>query len=145
MESWRKVWREGVLPGLTAAHLESLRKALASDDSRLLQGVTCTPPPLSCVQEWPVEAACLFGIVGVEEHGGWGEAKVGEVEEFFTRLCFDIDQRMGETAGCRWLINWFDDTPRAEMRRLLLPEVKRGLLYLRKNPRHLSVPASESA
>ena len=42
-------------------------------------------------------------------------------------MCFAIDQRLGEPAGCRWFLNWFDETPRDEMRRLLLAEVARAL------------------
>jgi hypothetical protein len=45
----------------------------------------------------------------------------------FARASFEADQRLGELAGCRWFLNWFDETPRAEMRRLLLAEVNRAL------------------
>ncbi len=127
METWRKVWRVGVHPLLTVDQLESLRKAILSDDPRLIQGATCTPPPLSCLQDWPVEAACLFAFCGVEDHGGFGECKVAEAEEFFAKLCFDMDQNIGVAGGCRHVINWFDETPRDEMRRLLLPEVQRSI------------------
>ena len=34
---------------------------------------------------------------------------------------------LGEPAGCRWLLNWVDDTPREEMRGKLLGEVERSL------------------
>jgi hypothetical protein len=49
------------------------------------------------------------------------------VEEYFARLCFEADQRLGEPAVCRWFLNWFDDTPRDVMRRELLAEVERAL------------------
>lgn len=295
MEAWRKVWREGVAPLLSDTHLEALEKALVSDDPRLLQGATTTPPPLMCVQDWPVEAACALGYCGwrdietkingeqesvkpsdaieikltqgkvtwvspsdyphlsklswwtLEHHGRWyacrteylgggraneqkrnikmhqeimvppkgmvvdhidrnglnntrdnlrlvteadnkrncrrfgksifrgvypsptkgrwcaklsdggksvylgtftteheaaaafnkaaserfGDksvlnrfATVREVEEFFARMCYEIDLRVGEPAGCRWFLNWFDDTPRDEMRSELLTEVR---------------------
>ena len=97
---------------------------LATDDGRLLQGATTTPPPLACVQDWPVEGACALGYCGWV---GDGLETVGEVEEFFARMCFEIDQRLGEPAGCRWFLNWFDETPRDEMRELLLVEVERAL------------------
>src|SRR6266511_3011955 len=64
MESWRKVWRDGLAPLLSTEGLEALRRALESDDARLLQGATTTPPPLQCVQDWPVEAACGVGFCG---------------------------------------------------------------------------------
>lgn len=122
--SWRKVWREGVAPLLSTPALESLQRALTNDDARLLQGVTTTPPPLQCVQDWPVEAACALGFCGWQ---GEGLETVAEVEEFFARTCFEIDQRLGEPAACRWFLNWFDETPRDEMRAKLSVEVARAL------------------
>ena len=124
MESWRTVWREGFAPVLTVKGLEALRDALSNDDPRLVQGSTTTPPPLMCVQDWPVEAACALGYCGWQ---GDGLETVAEVEEYFARMCFEIDQTLGEPAACRWFLNWFDDTPRDEMRRELLVEVSRTL------------------
>src|SRR5215213_1752790 len=106
MESWRTVWREGFAPVLTLKGLEALRDALTNDDPRLVQGSTTTPPPLMCVQDWPVEAACALGFCG---------------------CCFEADQKLGEAAACRWFLNWFDDTPRDEMRKELLAEVERAI------------------
>jgi len=63
---------------------------------------------------------------------------VAEVEEFFARACFEADQRLGEPAGCRWFLNWFDETPRDEMRRLLFAEVKHQL------GQHLAAQAGKS-
>jgi hypothetical protein len=128
MESWRKVWREGVAPLLSTSGLEALQAALKNDDTRLLQGSTTTPPPLQCVQDWPVEAACALGFCGWQ---GDGLETVAEVEEFFARTCFEIDQRLGEPAACRWFLNWFDETPREEMREQLLAEVQRALAQRR--------------
>jgi hypothetical protein len=122
MESWRKVWREGMAPQLSVAALTALQRALQTDDPRLLQGATTSPPPLECVRDWPVEAACVLGFCGWQ---GEGLESVAEVEEFFARACFEADQRLGEPAACRWFLNWFDDTPRDEARRELLAEVTR--------------------
>lgn len=124
MESWKHTWRKGVVPLLSTRGLEALRDALQSDDARLLQGATCVPPPLQCVQDWPVEAACLWGFAGWI---GEGFNTVAEVESYFAQLCFDCDQMMGEPAACRWFLNWFDDTPRDEMRKELLPEVQKAI------------------
>jgi hypothetical protein len=136
MDSWRKVWRDGLAPLISTAGLEALRAALNSDDARLLQGATTTPPPLQCVQDWPVEAACVLGYCGWQ---GEGLQSVAEVEDYFARLCFEVDQRLGEPAACRWFLNWFDETPRDEMRSLLLPEVTRTLAQRR------AAPAAEEA
>jgi hypothetical protein len=124
MESWRKVWRDGLVPNLSTEGLDALASALASDDPRLLQGATTTPPPLQCVQDWPVEAACVLGYCGWQ---GDGLVTVAEVEESFARLCFEADQLLGEPAACRWFLNWYDETPREEMCRLLLEEVRHNL------------------
>jgi hypothetical protein len=138
-ESWRITWRDGFAPVLPAAGLEALAAALEADDPRLTQGSTTTPPPLMCVQDWPCEAADAIGLCGVAVLGGFadekptgrhtnpGAARVGQVEEFFARACFDCDQRLGEPAACRWFLNAWDDMPRAEIFAELLAEVKREL------------------
>jgi hypothetical protein len=124
MESWRKVWREGLCPSLSTPGLEALRTALVEDDPRLLQGATTTPPPLQCVQDWPVEAACAVTYTGWQ---GDGLETVGEAEEFFAKTCYSCDNAVGEPAACRHFLNFFDETPRDGMRRLLLPEVEREI------------------
>src|SRR5579885_1645742 len=93
MESWKKVWREGLVPHLSVAGLQALRAALRADDQRLIQGATTAPPPLQCVQDWPVEAACALGYCGWQ---GDGLETVAEVEEFFSQICFYADQELGE-------------------------------------------------
>lgn len=141
MESWRKVWRDAVVPLLTRADLEVLRNALETDDPRLVQGATTVPPPMQCVSDWPCEAACPLGYVGASRFGGLFDPKrceqrlkehdvrdidcatVAQAEEFFAVSCYEIDKALGEPAGCRHLLNFFDETPRDEMRRELLSEV----------------------
>lgn len=124
MESWRTVWRNGFAPLLTTCQLEVLLKGLLTDDIRLTQGSTTTPPPLMCVLDWPVEGACVIGYAGWQ---GSGLSKVGDVELYFADLCFRADQALGEPAACRHFLNWFDDTPRDDMRRELAFEIRREL------------------
>jgi hypothetical protein len=76
------------------------------------------------VHDWPVEGACALGFCGWQ---GDHLTTVGEVEEFFAKCCFEADRRLGEPAACRWFLNWFDDTPRKEMRRELLDEIEHTL------------------
>lgn len=121
MESWRIVWRDGVSKALPLRGLESLRDALRGDDPRLTQGSTTTPPPLMCVRDWPVEAACALGFCGWQ---GDGLESVGQVEEFFAKVCFDTDQRLGEPGAVRRFLNWFDDTLRRQVIAELVPEVE---------------------
>ena len=121
MESWRKLWRDAVVPLLSDNALKVLREALVTDDPRLIQGATTIPPPLHCVQDWDAEGACLVGF------GGWqGEelCTVGEVGKYVAQMCYDIDAAVGEAAACRWLLNWFDETPRPDVIRQLIPEVE---------------------
>ena len=124
MESWRLTWRDGFAHVLSTDALTALADGLRRDDPRITQGSTTTPPPLICTQDWPVEAACCLGFAGWQ---GEGLTTVGEVEEYFARACFEADQRLGEPAACRWFLNWFDDTPRDEMRRQLLGECELAL------------------
>lgn len=117
MESWRKVWRDGFLPQFSPEQRAALKQALETDDPRLLQGATTQPPPLMCVQDWTCEGGCAVSFCAMP-------GTVGEVEEFFAAKCFQADQLLGEPAACRWFLNWFDDTPRDKMRRLLLEELQ---------------------
>lgn len=124
-QSWAMVWRQGFLPSLNHAHLAALLVALETDSVQLTQGSTTIPPLLMAVQDWPVEAADALGFMGWK---GSGLDTIGEVGEFFARLCFEADQRFGEAAACRWFLSWFDDTPRDEMRRELAAECWLGLM-----------------
>lgn len=121
--AWKRVFRAWT-PLISTEGLLALRDLLVTDDPRLLQGATTTPPPLMAVQDWPVEAACPIGSTGWL---GDGLVTVAEVEEYFARQCYEVDQILGEPAGCRWALNWFDETPREQMRSQLLPEVNAAL------------------
>lgn len=107
IEVWIEVWKRGFGPFLPIAGMRSLLDALVDDDQRLIQGATTSPPPLLSVQNWPCEAAdiigwCFFGP----------DATVGEVEEGFARACFDADIAIKESAACRWVIDFWDHSPR---------------------------------
>jgi hypothetical protein len=129
LESWRRVFREGLEPVVSTPGLLALRQALLTDDPRLIQGATTTPPPLRCVEFWPVEAACMTAYCFWQ---GDGLEIVAEVEEAFARAAFEMDKCLGEPAGCRHLLNWYDSTPRSEMIASLLPEVERALAMREK-------------
>jgi hypothetical protein len=124
LQAWQKVWREGIAPLLSTAALVALERALFRDDPRLIHGETCKPAPVQAVQDWPVEAACLVGYCGWQRDGLF---TVAEVEDYFARVAHAVDQALGEPAACRWFFDWFDSTPRAEMRRALQAEVGRTL------------------
>ena len=120
METWRNVWREGIVPLLPLKGLKTLLKALQTDDPKLLQGLTTsTPKP-----NRPVEAACVIGFCGWR---GAGLKTVTKVENFFKRVCKKANQLLGEPNKTNEFIGWHDTTPRAEMIQELLPEVKRAI------------------
>lgn len=121
MESWRLVFRDGFAPVLPTEGLEALAEALRTDDMKLIQGATTSPPPLMSVSDWPVEASCPVGYCGWK---GLGLATVGEVEEFFRRCCAEADQRLGEPAACRFFLNAWDDSSRGEFFAEMLQEVE---------------------
>ena len=123
--SWVKVWREGVSPQLSTAELEALQRGLADDDPSIVQHVTTDPCPIHTHQDLPIRAACAIAYAvwrGRTAPIGQ-EAKVGEVEDRFAQLCLGCDRRLGEERSARWLLNWWDETPRQTARRALLAEV----------------------
>lgn len=125
----QKAWREGIAPQLSDAGLEALALALRTDDPRLVQGATTMPPPLHCVRDWPIEAGCALAYCAWQSGG---LATVGEVENGFAQICYAADEACGISAA-RYFIEWFDDTPRDEMRQQLLPEVE-AVLAARREP-----------
>lgn len=121
MQSWKKVWREGIAPLLSKNQLQVLLKGLEEDDKHIVQGVTVQPPNLLNTCDWSVESCCPISYCGWK---GDNLETVAEVEEFFARLCYEIDHKIGEPAGCRWFLNWVDETPRDQMRAELIAEIK---------------------
>lgn len=126
--SWQRAWRLGIAPSLSEAGLRALEHALLSNDKRLLQGATCSPPPLQCMRDWPVEGACSIGFCGWQ---GDGLNTVAEVEAYFATVCAAADQRLGEPAAVRYFLNWFDESSRDVMRCEMLLEVEREILRRR--------------
>src|SRR5690349_6754051 len=119
MTAWQRAWREGFAPQFSLFALKALAKALLADDPMLLQGATCSPPPLESMRGEPAVAVCPVGMCVQEE----GAMTVGEVEDGFARACIVADERLGKPSACRDFICWFDDTPRLVARNELLHEV----------------------
>lgn len=127
MEAWRRVWRLGLAPQLSERTLELLARALVRDDPVLLQGATTSPPPLQCVQDWPVEAA---EPVAFALWQGNGLTTVGEVEAAWAQATYLCDLATGDPASYRWFANWWDEMPRQIVRAQLMAEVNRTLARL---------------
>jgi hypothetical protein len=124
MTSWQWVWHEGIAPSLSTAALEALARALEHGDRTLIQWIVTLPPSMDVLRDHAVEAACALGYCGWR---GEGLTTVAEVQDYYARVCSEADQRLGEPAACRWFLNWCDETPRAEMCRLLFEEVRKVL------------------
>jgi hypothetical protein len=133
MTAWQFVWRNGFAPILSTPALLALKYALEKDDPALIQGATTDPPPIPAIADWPVTAACALAYAGWR---GEGLDTLGAVEEFFALACHRADQQLGEPGACRWFLSWYDETPRADMRRLLAEEIDRTLAERRAMPRH---------
>lgn len=121
LEPWRRVWRKGFAPILPREGLLALRDALRDDSSELCQGYTIVPPPLLAASDHDVEKACAVALCGWKANGS---NLVGDVEAFFAAACHEADLALGETGATGGFLSWFDETPRREMIRELLPEVE---------------------
>ncbi len=117
MEAWKKVFHDGLVPHLDMYDLGWLKQLLQENSVKLIQGTTVLPSGAWGKEK--AERSCLLGCIGMLR----GIQTVDEIEEFFASMCFSIDDTMGEPAACRWLLNFYDDTPRREMIDALLPEV----------------------
>lgn len=119
MDLWRKVFRQGFAPQLPTEALRSLRQALADDDRRLLQLATTDLPPLRAYEDEPVGQACAVGFCGLI-----GGLKLnGEVNRFFDAVCAECDRLLEEPAISRHFLNYWDYTPRPDMRREVGAEI----------------------
>jgi hypothetical protein len=118
---WQRVWRTGIAPLASPDGLAALEKALVIDDRRLLQGVTSAPSFLNLPSARPICGACALAWLGW--HGD-GLRTTSDIERYFHQLCDAVDAALNEAAATRFFLNWYDSTPRDEMRRLLLAEVR---------------------
>lgn len=124
LEPWRQTWRDGIVPQLPGAALIALADALQHDDGSLIQGVTTSPPNLRLMEEWPMECACAIAFAGWR---GCGMQTVGQAAEFFALVMYNCDCRLGHPQAAKPFVDWFDNTPRDQMRQLLLAEVELAL------------------
>ncbi len=123
METWKTVWRQGIAPQCTDEQLQALSLALECDYPELIQGATCEPVPMLCNYDLLCQCACPISFLGWKT----GMETVGEVEAFFQRTTFAAAIALGEQEAVRWLINWWDESPRETARNDLLAEVQASL------------------
>jgi hypothetical protein len=125
--AWQKVWREGLCPQLTTAGLQNLQRALERDDPRLITGTTVKPPPLMCRLGEAVESCCPLCWAILDTNTQPCYVSVGQLEERFADTLLKASDRLGWPLAAKYWLNWVDESPRDEMRRLLLAEVHREL------------------
>ena len=121
---WRRAWRRGFGPRMATNSLLALRGALLRDDPRLLQGQTSSPPATEIFFAERIEGCCALSF------GAWQTGqlpRVRELADYYENLCQAADRALGEPAACVAFLDWYDQTPRSRMRRLLLREVNRLL------------------
>ena len=123
MENWRMAWRRGIAPQLSEHDLRVLGKAIYSDDPRLLHGVVCRPVPGRDSGDCPVLGACAIGYCAAFARG---MTLVGEVEEWFSTVIREADERlMCGSAAC--FLNFWDHGPFGKVRLDLLAEIETEL------------------
>ena len=120
LEAWQVAWRIGFAPGLSEAHLLTLKDALLSDDVRLIRGLTVEAITPGLPSSKPI-GACAIGYCGWK---GDGLKTAQEISDFFALHCRLADTRLGSPALCRHFLTEFDEWSREEMRTNLLPEVE---------------------
>lgn len=130
LEPWRRTWRLGFAPLLPTEGLEALARALARDDSAIIQHASLRPLPTYEKRNWPVEAADPVAYCYWQADDN--ACDVEDVEELWSAACTRIDEILGDYAACRYFHNWWDENLRSEVVPALLEEVKRTL-HLRKH------------
>lgn len=75
------------------------------------------------MDENQVQSCCAISYCGWKD----GIQLVGDLNHFFAKMCYEADELLSEPAECRYFLNWFDKTPRDEMRSELLKEVDLAL------------------
>lgn len=129
---WQHVWRKGFAPLLSTKGLTALAEALERDDPRLIQGETAEP--CESLEDFAT-GACAVGFCGWQ---GEGLKTAHDVLGYFNDILDQAIKRLSQPEAwdaCWKFLDWFDETPRDEMRALLLAEVRSELV------RRESVPA----
>ena len=124
MNSWQKVFRDGIAPQLSTPGLDELHKALRRNDPALLQGQTTDPLPCPKNDPCPVAAACPIALAGWR---GQRLRSVAEVEEFFAQVLCQAGNALGDPAAGRPFFQFADTADRQTFLRELRAEVIRAL------------------
>jgi hypothetical protein len=122
--AWRDSWRQAVAPRLPEAGLVELADALRRDDSRLVQANGRDP---DLCDGGPGGAILRADAIGYALWQGHGLTTTAGMNRRVERLVFGTDPE-GRCHLSAWpFLEWYDATPRGEMRRELLAEVEREI------------------
>jgi hypothetical protein len=127
MESWRRVFRQGILPHVSSKGLEGLQRALERNDARILMGASTNPPALSFNEHEPLEGCCPIGWLLLEGKPPYS-LSVGTLDQMFGQLCWKCEQACGLPASIGFFLRWWDEGPRESVRAALLVEVNAALI-----------------
>lgn len=138
MEQWRRYFRHGIAPLVENAQLEYVLGILKSDSEKMCQGDTVILRKVIAESgltyyhgDLPPVSGCFVSLIHMSDE----KLTANEVDaKFGPFLC-----RVGLNHGLSsHFINWFDDSPREEVRRELIAEIE--LVLDARNPKR-SEPA----
>lgn len=118
---WKDVFRRGLAPQLTSDELETLLTALVNNDPDLIQGKTVEPCGAGVKGDEKPKAGCMIGYIIWKCRGA---NEVRDVQNEFACICCGIDVRLAVLSVNRYLLNFFDETPRDKMRPQLIEEIE---------------------
>jgi hypothetical protein len=109
---------------LSSAELRAILRGLRANAPEWFQGGTTWPPLVAGGEEQQADCVCALGMAAWE---GRRLRAVGAIARFVEQLCRHADERLGEPGAINAFLNWHDEAPRAEVRRVLLRELRREL------------------
>jgi len=133
LSNWLLAWRLGFARVLSDEALRAIEDALYRDSAALIQRRTTSPDPVISNADEPCTGACLVSYGGLAGHK---LLTVGQVERYFAACCQAasvlLDEHFHDTLCFQYFLNWFDDTPRDEVRAAMLAEVRLELFRRKK-------------
>ena len=120
--TWQEAFLRGVAPQFSARSLTAMLAALERDDRALIQNATVRPSPLSGLsQDVPCNHTCAIGYLAQTEYN---LATNSQVLDAFGLALYQADVYLGEVSAVRFFLNWYDDTPRDQMRAALAETIR---------------------
>lgn len=138
MEKWRRAWRLRVGPRVPLSNLRRFHKLLETNSSKLIQGRWFGEDGGGCAMShfwaWGSKPRQISNQIGIAVYS------IQDILNFFVQL-----RKFGKNEPVSFFefMTWFDATPRDEMIRQLLPEVKRSIALRTKQHQPCPPPSEE--